>query len=276
MTHRGPWQDFNPYLAHLGSPRRRGYAGSEVSTSYSMTGTSSLVNGSNVGGGSGVGGVHGVGGMGVRGGYNVQPTLLSPIPQRITSTTFSLDDEDGEQHRPQPSEANAHPPRREVTTSTTSTSASMTSTNSPLRRFIRHLQTSLHMSTSNIISIITTILFTAKWIIGLGGYSGQASPPRYGDFEAQRFWMDLTIHHRPVGRSRRLESGPGSTSASMSGSRPGWYEVGGVEDGDWWRLDCEFRLLPPEVLLIPAVDIVYSLDVDPPLTAYISWVFGKM
>jgi hypothetical protein len=21
-----------------------------------------------------------------------------------------------------------------------------------------------------------------------------------------------------------------------------WYTVGGVDDGDWWRLDCEFLL----------------------------------
>ena len=33
-----------------------------------------------------------------------------------------------------------------------------------------------------------------KWCIGLGSYSGQSTPPMYGDYEAQRHWMELTIH----------------------------------------------------------------------------------
>ena len=49
--------------------------------------------------------------------------------------------------------------------------------------------------------------------------TGRADHPRKGDFEAQRFWMDLTVNEK-------------------CGVR--WYEVGGVGDGDWWRLDCEF------------------------------------
>ncbi|KAI0365736.1 hypothetical protein BV20DRAFT_972820 [Pilatotrama ljubarskyi] len=33
-----------------------------------------------------------------------------------------------------------------------------------------------------------------KWAVGLGSYSGQRTPPMYGDYEAQRHWMELTIH----------------------------------------------------------------------------------
>ncbi|KAG8959267.1 Glucosyltransferase-like protein [Tulasnella sp. 419] len=33
-----------------------------------------------------------------------------------------------------------------------------------------------------------------KWAVGLGPYSGYATPPIYGDFEAQRHWMELTLH----------------------------------------------------------------------------------
>ncbi|KAH9947579.1 glycosyltransferase family 57 protein [Amylocystis lapponica] len=33
-----------------------------------------------------------------------------------------------------------------------------------------------------------------KWAIGLGSYSGQGTPPMFGDYEAQRHWMELTIH----------------------------------------------------------------------------------
>lgn len=33
-----------------------------------------------------------------------------------------------------------------------------------------------------------------KCCMGLGSYSGQGTPPMYGDYEAQRHWMELTIH----------------------------------------------------------------------------------
>ncbi|PCH40063.1 glycosyltransferase family 57 protein [Wolfiporia cocos MD-104 SS10] len=36
-----------------------------------------------------------------------------------------------------------------------------------------------------------------RWAIGLGSYSGQDTPPMFGDYEAQRHWMELTIHLPP-------------------------------------------------------------------------------
>ncbi|KAK2465327.1 hypothetical protein APHAL10511_002681 [Amanita phalloides] len=33
-----------------------------------------------------------------------------------------------------------------------------------------------------------------KWCVGLGLYSGMGTPPMYGDYEAQRHWMELTLH----------------------------------------------------------------------------------
>ncbi|KAF2836521.1 glycosyltransferase family 57 protein [Patellaria atrata CBS 101060] len=33
-----------------------------------------------------------------------------------------------------------------------------------------------------------------RWTTGLWGYSGFQTPPMHGDFEAQRHWMELTIH----------------------------------------------------------------------------------
>ncbi|KAF9267381.1 hypothetical protein L218DRAFT_955274 [Marasmius fiardii PR-910] len=62
--------------------------------------------------------------------------------------------------------------------------------------------------------------------IGIGSYSGQSTPPMYGDYEAQRHWMELTIHL--------------PTRA--------WYTY----DLQYWGLDY------------------------PPLTAYISWLCGKV
>lgn len=99
----------------------------------------------------------------------------------------------------------------------------------PLRLALRTISTFLPLSLA--IPLIFVFLSTLKLLVGLGGYSGIASSPRFGDFEAQRFWMDLTVNHQ---------------------SPADWYQVGGIDDGDWWRLDY------------------------PPLTAYVSWVFGKM
>ncbi|KAF9220297.1 hypothetical protein BS17DRAFT_787870 [Gyrodon lividus] len=65
-----------------------------------------------------------------------------------------------------------------------------------------------------------------KWCIGLGGYSGHATPPMFGDYEAQRHWMELTIH-LPIQQ---------------------WYTY----DLQYWGLDY------------------------PPLTAYVSWICGRV
>ncbi|KAL0069802.1 Glucosyltransferase-like protein [Marasmius tenuissimus] len=62
--------------------------------------------------------------------------------------------------------------------------------------------------------------------IGLGGYSGAKTPPMYGDYEAQRHWMELTVH-LPILK---------------------WYTY----DLQYWGLDY------------------------PPLTAYVSWLCGKV
>lgn len=36
-----------------------------------------------------------------------------------------------------------------------------------------------------------------RWVVSLGPYSGKGTPPMYGDMEAQRHWMELTLH-RPI------------------------------------------------------------------------------
>ncbi|ORZ05167.1 ALG6, ALG8 glycosyltransferase family-domain-containing protein [Lobosporangium transversale] len=59
--------------------------------------------------------------------------------------------------------------------------------------------------------IAVAIAALVRWIVGLGPYSGMAIPPRYGDYEAQRHWMELTIH-RPIRE---------------------WYSDG----SKWWDLD---------------------------------------
>ncbi|TDZ13208.1 putative dolichyl pyrophosphate Man9GlcNAc2 alpha-1,3-glucosyltransferase [Colletotrichum spinosum] len=65
-----------------------------------------------------------------------------------------------------------------------------------------------------------------RWAAGLWGYSGFQRPPMYGDYEAQRHWMEITTQI-PVSQ---------------------WY----FHDLQWWGLDY------------------------PPLTAYHSWLCGKI
>ncbi|RAL02875.1 dolichyl-P-Glc:Man(9)GlcNAc(2)-PP-dolichol alpha-1,3-glucosyltransferase ALG6 [Aspergillus ibericus CBS 121593] len=65
-----------------------------------------------------------------------------------------------------------------------------------------------------------------RWAVSLWGYSGFGVPPMHGDFEAQRHWMEITIH-LPISK---------------------WY----LYDLQYWGLDY------------------------PPLTAYHSWLLGKL
>ncbi|KAI8323906.1 glucosyltransferase required for N-linked glycosylation pathway [Martensiomyces pterosporus] len=49
------------------------------------------------------------------------------------------------------------------------------------------------------IALPLTILFSlfVRWCVGLYGYSGYNTPPMYGDYEAQRHWMEITNHLPP-------------------------------------------------------------------------------
>ncbi|RUP49373.1 ALG6, ALG8 glycosyltransferase family-domain-containing protein [Jimgerdemannia flammicorona] len=58
-----------------------------------------------------------------------------------------------------------------------------------------------------------TLLFVmyVRWAVALNPYSGAATPPMFGDYEAQRHWMELTLHV-PISQ---------------------WY----THDLEWWGLD---------------------------------------
>lgn len=49
-----------------------------------------------------------------------------------------------------------------------------------------------------IIMLLVNLAILLRAILSLWGYSGEGVPPMYGDFEAQRHWMELTIH-LPIG-----------------------------------------------------------------------------
>ncbi|KAK3995376.1 ALG6, ALG8 glycosyltransferase family-domain-containing protein [Cladorrhinum sp. PSN332] len=77
--------------------------------------------------------------------------------------------------------------------------------------------------------LLSLILMAAglfRWASGLWGYSGFEKPPMFGDYEAQRHWMEITTQ-LPISQ---------------------WY----FHDLQWWGLDY------------------------PPLTAYHSWLCGKI
>jgi alpha-1,3-glucosyltransferase len=74
------------------------------------------------------------------------------------------------------------------------------------------------------------IALAIRAIIALWDYSGKGTPPMFGDFEAQRHWMEITTS-LPIGD---------------------WYVQTSDNDLQYWGLDY------------------------PPLTAYVSWVFGTI
>uniref|UniRef100_A0A8D8M0W9 Alpha-1,3-glucosyltransferase n=1 Tax=Cacopsylla melanoneura TaxID=428564 RepID=A0A8D8M0W9_9HEMI len=45
---------------------------------------------------------------------------------------------------------------------------------------------------SNLMLVLVGLLL--RWLTGLHSYSGQGSPPMFGDFEAQRHWMEITLN----------------------------------------------------------------------------------
>ncbi|CAL1531413.1 unnamed protein product [Lymnaea stagnalis] len=47
------------------------------------------------------------------------------------------------------------------------------------------------------LSLVLLTAFTIRICVSLWGYSGDGKPPMYGDFEAQRHWMEITVNLPP-------------------------------------------------------------------------------
>ncbi|PIL22484.1 hypothetical protein GSI_15173 [Ganoderma sinense ZZ0214-1] len=60
------------------------------------------------------------------------------------------------------------------------------------RRWLRWMHHE-HMKAYVVPCLILASLWV-KWAVGLGSYSGQGTPPMFGDYEAQRHWMELARH----------------------------------------------------------------------------------
>lgn len=51
----------------------------------------------------------------------------------------------------------------------------------------------MSVSTSTVVSCAALALFL-RWSVSLFPYSGEGKPPMFGDFEAQRHWMEVTVN----------------------------------------------------------------------------------
>lgn len=64
---------------------------------------------------------------------------------------------------------------------------------SALAQVIRHWS-SAGRSRSNLTILSIALVILVKTLVSLGGYSGFGQGPLFGDLEAQRHWMGLTLH----------------------------------------------------------------------------------
>lgn len=94
----------------------------------------------------------------------------------------------------------------------------------PAFELLQYFQRAADQWTARYVVVITALVI--RIAVGLGGWSGKGVAPMYGDFEAQRHWLELTTH-LPIHQ---------------------WY----FYDLPYWGLDY------------------------PPLTAFHSWVLGKI
>ncbi|GAA5982865.1 hypothetical protein JCM11641_002608 [Rhodosporidiobolus odoratus] len=125
------------------------------------------------------------------------------------------------------------------------------STDSPLRSWARWITEQEKLKPyAMVLAVVIVVL--VKWCVGLGGYSGYATPPLRGDLEAQRHWLALTssslnhLTHLPYTPCKLHRPPPPSSNTSLAVSE--WY----THDSPYWGLDY------------------------PPLTAYHSLLLGTL
>ena len=68
--------------------------------------------------------------------------------------------------------------------------------NHPLT-FIELLENQIKSNLISFTLLLDAFIILIKILVGFFGYSGENDPPKYGDFEAQRHWMELTIYLSP-------------------------------------------------------------------------------
>eukprot|EP00271_Cylindrocystis_brebissonii_P014186 TRINITY_DN35456_c0_g1_i1.p1 TRINITY_DN35456_c0_g1~~TRINITY_DN35456_c0_g1_i1.p1 ORF type:complete len:541 (+),score=52.67 TRINITY_DN35456_c0_g1_i1:285-1907(+) len=61
-------------------------------------------------------------------------------------------------------------------------------------RFQRFCHALAERNSSAAFFFVIGVALLVRFSVGLHGYSGQSTPPRFGDYEAQRHWMEVTLH----------------------------------------------------------------------------------
>ncbi|GAA5865643.1 hypothetical protein JCM8547_007674 [Rhodosporidiobolus lusitaniae] len=115
--------------------------------------------------------------------------------------------------------------------------------------------------------LMVAMVVGVKWVVGLGGYSGLATPPLRGDFEAQRHWLALTSSSLsttprvPFLPFLKLYNPPSFTSSSSSTNSTSIFTSTSTPVA-----------LPPSEWYFTSPQY-WALDY-PPLTAYHSFLLG--
>jgi hypothetical protein len=95
---------------------------------------------------------------------------------------------------------------------------------------VSHLTSPSRSASEWMLLLLFLFALLLRYLVSGGAYSGMGKPPMFGDYEAQRHWMEITVN-LPISE---------------------WYHNTTQNDLQYWGLDY------------------------PPLTAYVSWAFGKL
>mgnify|MGYP006130277753 FL=1 len=84
------------------------------------------------------------------------------------------------------------------TSSSSTSSSSSSSSSSSFASLARWLGGVRGESRALVVLLVALVCVVPRYLTSLGGYSGAATPPMFGDYEAQRHWMEITVN-LPIG-----------------------------------------------------------------------------
>ncbi|KAG7661632.1 ALG6 [[Candida] subhashii] len=185
----------------------------------------------------------------------------------------------------------AKPKKKQVTTSeekeTTSpstTTKSSSSTNqytksifsdSPVYELLHYFEKAPDQWAARYILILTAIIL--RTAIGLGGHSGYATPPMFGDFEAQRHWMEITIN-LPLSQWYYFDLEYWGLDYPPLTAYHSYIIglIGGFINGDWFALDSSRGIETDELrFFMRFMAIVSELIIYIPAVLSIANMLGK-
>ncbi|KIX01235.1 uncharacterized protein Z518_08960 [Rhinocladiella mackenziei CBS 650.93] len=110
-----------------------------------------------------------------------------------------------------------------------------------------------------VLPLVLMIAAVFRWSIGLWGYSGYQQPPMYGDFEAQRHWMEITIH-LPVSSWYFHDLQYWGLDYPPLTAYHSWLcgSVGSIFSQDWFSLDTSRGMEDPNLKVFMRATVVVS------------------